>query len=136
MKHIHHDKYLQALEEIDETSWSEWEERNPFSDSPNAWFEIIFNSGGQQPSFYAHCEYRKPLKKRYLKRTQLPEPVRELLKDGQGYYIPNINEADKYGVCFWCGDEYDHRYLKLEMIYLKTNDAIAHTDALLATETD
>jgi hypothetical protein len=132
----HYDKYIQAANEIKETGESKWEYKNPFSDSPGTWFEVIFDSGGHQPSFYAHCEYRKPLKKRYLKRTQLPEPVREALGKGTDYFCPSLSAFAKYVCCSWDDDITDHERLKREIIYLKREDAIAHTDALLATETD
>ena len=131
MKHVHHDKYLQALKEIEETGESEWE----ILTFGGQYSNLTFNDTNA-PYFHHNCEFRKPLKKRYLKRSELPEPVREALSINTDYYVPSVASGDKYATYTWYGSLADLGILKRGIIYLTPEDAIAHTEALLATETE
>ena len=63
---------------------------------------------------------------------EVPEPCREHLKYGTGYYIPNISCDIRFENTTWLDDRLDDKYLKLGLIHLTEEAAISHSEALLS----
>ena len=63
---------------------------------------------------------------------EVPEPLREHLKRGKSYYIPNIVFPAHYITILWTSDDIDMRWLNDGLIHATKEAAIAHAEALLS----
>lgn len=61
----------------------------------------------------------------------VPEPVREALKDGTQYFTAAIDLDDFYNVYTWYSDLADAGMLKAGIVHLTKEAAIAHAKALI-----
>lgn len=62
---------------------------------------------------------------------EVPEPVREELKCGGSYYVPNVITDGLWAISTWKGVDRDYRNLDRSLIHLTKESAIAHAKAML-----
>ncbi|MBD1229475.1 hypothetical protein [Xenorhabdus griffiniae] len=125
-KHIHADlimEYAKLAQETDKP-WEYFQYR--YADG-NDWLEFASNFG-----FHPEVNFR--LKPRTIKigEYDVPEPVREPLKSGTGYHIPDITDTEFYAAFIWDNDGADAYYLQQGLIHLDRESAELHAKALIA----
>ena len=62
----------------------------------------------------------------------VPEPVREPLKNGTTCWYPKLSNIDLIDGYIWCNDDTDVRMLSNGLIHLTEEAAKAHAEALLS----
>ncbi len=72
------------------------------------------------------------IKPRTINWHEVPEPVREPLKNGQRYYLADIALDDGVTKWSWDDDEADSMWLNRGLIHLTEEAAKRHYDALLS----
>lgn len=127
-KFIHADLIAQYLEDANETDepWLRWQY---LSISDGQWYDCT------GPLLFSPItKYRRKPKTILINGFEVPEPVREPLKDGQEYWLADTstsNGSTTYG-CMWRGDGYDYKWLDAGLIHLTKEAAQIHIDALLS----
>jgi len=61
----------------------------------------------------------------------VPEPVRDCLRDGIEYFIVALGSIDLHGRTSWKDDNSDARWLKAGLVHLTKEAAIEHAKALI-----
>lgn len=127
-KFIHADNlalYTQDANETDEP-WLRWQY---LSLSDNQWYDCT-----DPTRFSPITKYRRKPRTVRIGEFDVPEPVREPLKDGQEYWLAGTstsNGSTTYG-CIWRGDGYDYKWLDAGLIHMTEEAAQQHIDALLS----
>jgi hypothetical protein len=126
MKHIHAELmalYAQDAMETDKP-WERWQIQTNHSGAQ--WHDIKCNC-----TWNPSCNYRRKPRTININGHDVPEPVREQLKEGRRYYSPCI--ASGMGrVDIWTNHNMDNRLLELGIIHLTREAAEAHAKALLS----
>ena len=90
------------------------------------WMECV-----GEPLWDKDEEYRIKHKTIRIGDTDVPEPVRQALKNGQEYFIACITGRSFSTEGTWSGDEYDNRWLSRGLIHLTREAAEIHAKALI-----
>ena len=117
MKHVHHDMIVEWVKDTSRVV----QRLNRFT---NTWIDEGW------PNWYPGCVYRFEPKHIIVNGMNVPEPVRERLRDQQEFWLADApySVADKR---VWeDGYVYD-RWLSLGLIHLTREAAQAHIDAML-----
>ena len=118
MKHVHHDMIV---------AWAA---------DPSRVVEVETDTGWQvinTPVWTADSEYRfKPAEPKYIvvNGVNVPEPVRELLEDGEKFWVADPSAYDIYGG-WWASKALEIQCLSRGLIHLTREAAQAHIDAML-----
>lgn len=125
-KHPHADKMALYAEDALETDnpWERWECRQPDG--------TIWHSLPEHPIWDEIIEYRRKPRTITINGHEVPEPVREPLEDGQGYFLLDITRGDFADKFFWTGGRIDKKWLEHGLIHLTEEAAKAHAEALLS----
>ena len=67
-----------------------------------------------------------------VKGIEVPEPVREALEVGQGYWVADVITTELSLSIRWYGDKNDRERLDRGLIHLTEEAAVAHAKAMLA----
>ena len=105
------------------------------------WTPLIADAWGVLGLRNAHAKFRiKPTPPRRLSVTlsngevvSWPEPVREVLKDGQEYWV--VFADGEVGSLIWDGHDMDSEYLAFGNVHLTREAAQEHADALCKINT-
>lgn len=84
------------------------------------------------PRWHEEYVYRRKPRTININGHEVPEPVREPLKDKQDYYITRLSHDRMYSLYAWESDCVDHYFLENGLIHLTQEAAIAHAKALLS----
>jgi len=79
-------------------------------------------------------EFRRKQKTIKVNGFDVPEPVREPLKDNVNYCIPDPKMEDLFDYQTWTGHRLDMVWLSRGLIYLTKENAIAHAKAMLGID--
>ena len=118
MKHVHHDMIV---------AWAA---------DPSRVVEVETDTGWQvinTPVWTADSEYRfKPEEPKYIvvNGVNVPEPVREPLKNDQNYWVADPSAYDIYGG-WWASKALEIQCLSRGLIHLTREAAQTHIDAML-----
>lgn len=118
MKHVHHDMIV---------AWAA---------DPSRVVEVETDTGWQvinTPVWTADSEYRfKPAEPKYIvvNGVNVPEPVRELLEDGEKFWVADPSAYDIYGG-WWASKALEIQCLSRGLIHLTREAAQTHIDAML-----
>lgn len=123
--HIHAALMLQYAQDASTTDkpWELWEY---FSD--HEWDKLTGS-----PAWDEGTKYRRKPRTISIGKIDIPEPVREQLQNGEGYFVPAIDCG--YGCTHrfsWRYDSTDNRLLKQGMVHLTEESAFSHAIALIA----
>ena len=135
-KFIHADLIAQYLEDANECEqpWLRWQYRRQLVDeetdpidalSESEWIDAL----GPIP-FNPYYEYRRKPQMIRIGEFDVPEPVRDPLKNGQEYWLANVADRTARN-CLWLGDGYDYKWLAAGLIHLTEEAAQIHINALL-----
>ena len=119
MKHVHHDMIVEWAADpsrVVEIRGVDW-----------IWRETVAPTWGTQN------EYRfKPAEPKYIvvNGVNVPEPVREPLKDRQYYWLASASNGGAYSDC-WDNTFGERHWLSLGLIHLTREAAQLHIDAML-----
>lgn len=91
----------------------------------------FFTDCDGEPLWHEDTDYRIKPKTIRIGDLDVPEPVREALKNGQEYFIASIGGKSFGGKDTWKGDEYDNRWLSRGLIHLTSEAAELHAKALI-----
>lgn len=123
--HIHAALMLQYAQDASTTDkpWELWEY---FSD--HEWDKLTGS-----PAWEECTKYRRKPRTIRIGEIDIPEPVREPLRNGEEYFIPAIDCGDAYvNKSTWDNDSMDNRLLKQGLVHLTEEAALAHAKALIA----
>jgi len=81
---------------------------------------------------YHPHRYRVKTKTITIGTFEVPEPVREPLERGQGYYLADTASDDGVTKWYWDGGDTDNIWLKRGLIHLDEGAAHLHAEALLS----
>lgn len=125
-KHVHAELMLDYAKDAMETEspWDRWELH---IESTDEWIELT-----SSPMWYESNKYRRKTKTININGYEVPEPVREQLKDGQTYYIADFSSAGYVEKYTWTNDQIDSEWLSNGTIHLTKEAAISHAEALLS----
>ena len=133
-KHIHADLMLQYAQDAMTTDkpWLLWEFYDGYDyDIPkreeDRWHTCLANFG-----FCSNGKYRRKPETFKINGFDVPEPVRQQLKDGQVYYTITMTNSDPISDAYWDGCPFDLRALKRGVIHLTREAAELHAKALLS----
>jgi hypothetical protein len=120
MKHVHHDMivaWAKDTSRVVEIRGVDW-----------AWRETVAPTWGTQNEY--RFKPAEPKKYIVVNGVNVPEPVREPLRDGQEYWVAStgFTEARIYS---WYDSVSEIRWLSLGLIHLTREAAQAHIDAML-----
>jgi hypothetical protein len=124
MKHVHHDMIVEWA--ADPSQEVEFLVKEPYFES-SSWMTI------KRPTWNPEEKYRfKPAEPKYIvvNGVNVPEPVREPLKECQQFWLADICESAQL-VNWYCSSETHARWLSLGLIHLTREAAQAHIDAML-----
>ena len=119
MKHVHHDMIV---------AWAADPSRVVESETDNGHWVTVSN-----PVWWPHVKYRfKPDEPKYIvvNGVNVPEPVREPLKEGQLFWIASTSFGSPCSY-HWNGAFSEKRWLSYGLIHLTEEAAQAHIDAML-----
>lgn len=127
MKHKHAELMAQYAQDAMETDkpWERWEYLAIACS--NTWRKCE-----GQPAWHFTMKYRRKPRTININGFEVPEPVRELLKDGAEYYIPSLKSSGGHDCHNWHGDDYDNLWLAKGLIHLTKEAAQTHAKALLS----
>lgn len=118
MKHVHHDMIV---------AWAADTSRVVEVETDTGW-QVI-----NTPVWTADSEYRfKPAEPKFIivNGVNVPEPVRELLEDGEKFWVADPSAYDLYGG-WWASKALEIQCLSRGLIHLTREAAQAHIDAML-----
>lgn len=124
--HIHATLMLQYAQDASTTDkpWELWE----YSSSIDKWDELKHS-----PSWNKGTKYRRKPRTIRIGEIDIPEPVREPLRNGEKYFVPAIDCGDAYvDKSTWYNDSTDKRLLKQGFVHITNEAALAHAKALIA----
>lgn len=131
-KHKHAENMMAYAQDAMETvtPWERWEYYGGMKD--------LWHPVRGHPRWSELTQYRRKPRTININGFDVPEPVREPLKYGVAYYIPDIGGyPSKYGSFLWSGDIYNTICLNRGMIHLTQEAAEIHARAILSfTETN
>ena len=78
------------------------------------------------------CEYRIKPMAIMIGGMEVPEPCHEPLDNGQRYYVPDLAYSEDFRVIVWSDTVHDTRRLLNGIVHLNSDDAIAHSKALVS----
>lgn len=83
--------------------------------------------------WYMHCSVISEVKSNTINVNgfEVPEPVREPLKDGDTYYFPSVGSGQLSVTSLWVGCAAADIRLNRGLIHLTKENAIAHAKAML-----
>lgn len=118
-------EYMRLVEAGEKEPWKHFERYLPI---PEEWVTM------RSCSWFTDCdtEFRSKPKTININGFKVPEPVRRPLDKGVRYYIPMLFGRFGYSPTVWDGDEFDIKTLKMGIMHLTKEAAIAHTKALLS----
>lgn len=114
--------YAEDAAETD-TPWERWE----FSRERNS-FRPCF----AHPEWYENHQYRRKPKTITVNGVEVPEPIREELKNIERYYLAYPISEELYAEYYWTGAKPDKLWLEKGLIHSTKEAAIAHAKAMLA----
>jgi hypothetical protein len=126
MKHKHAELmalYAQDAMETDKP-WERWERRYKG--------HTYWQSLNCCPTWTPITEYRRKPRTININGFEVPEPVREPLKDGQEYYDVSIGSADNVVKYTWRGESWDFHTMDKGIVHLTKEAAMLHAEALLS----
>ncbi len=85
-------------------------------------------------NFLAPHWYELKPKTRIINGFEVPAPETKELSHGEGYYIPSLANGGKFIASAWSCDSADTRALKRGLVFLRKEDAIATTNAMLGID--
>ena len=118
MKHVHHDMIV---------AWAADTSRVVEVETDTGW-QVI-----NTPVWTADSEYRfKPAEPKYIvvNGVNVPEPVRELLEDGEKFWVADPSAYDIYGG-WWASKALEIQCLSRGLIHSTREAAQTHIDAML-----
>lgn len=124
-----HAELMMEYAKIAQTTDKPWEHFEVWQNDSCVWKSIHL-----PVRFYSHMEYRlKPEPKTIrIGKYDVPEPVREPLKNGTTCWYPKLSNIDLIDGYIWCNDDTDVRLLSYGLIHLTEEAAKAHAEALLS----
>ena len=124
-KYIHADLIAQYLEDANECEepWLRWQY---LSISDGQWYDCTV-----PVRFSPITKYRRKPRTININGFEVPEPVREPLKDDQKYWLAGITSGTPVAY-WWCNDEADKKWLAAGLIHLTEDAAQIHIDAMLS----
>ena len=117
MKHVHHDMIVEWVKDTSRVV----QRLNRFT---NTWIDEGW------PNWYPGCVYRFEPKHIIVNGVNVPEPVREPLKDGQQFCFADPTQINLW-IGSWANTAAEKRMLSLGLIHLTREAAQAHIDAML-----
>ena len=124
--HIHAALMLQYAQDAATTDkpWELWE----FLDYDAKWKGLTTS-----PTWNGYIKYRRKPRTIRIGEIDIPEPVREPLRNGEKYFVPAIDCGDECTRRFpWEDDPTDKRLLRKGLVHLTEEAALAHARALIA----
>jgi len=127
MKHIHAENMALYAHDAIETEWpwGRWECAAHGEVTP-------WKACSTHPNWLPDMRYRRKPRAININGHEVPEPVREPLKDRQEYFMPDFTDNDYHMECSWTDHELDHLRLRNGHIHLTKEAAQAHAKALLS----
>ena len=125
--HIHAALMLQYAQDASTTEkpWEMWEFR---FDEHEKWTILTGN-----PAWDDDTKYRRKPRTIRIGEIDIPEPVREPLRNGEQYFVHAIYWGDGSSHRFyWKDGSMDKRLLRRGMVHLTEEAALAHARALIA----
>ena len=114
--------YAQDAAETDKP-WERWEFTSNYAG---------FNKCLKHPEWNDHFEYRRKPKTITVNGIEVPEPIREELKNLERYYLAYPFSEELYSEYYWTGAKPDKLWLENGLIHSTREAAIAHAKAMLA----
>jgi len=108
---------------IDINAWKNWEYQT---------IDGVWRSCTTAPRFETYIQYRRKPKTIKIGNYDVPEPIREALKNGTGYYIPSFVAPNKVWAYSWDGGGIDQHVLECGLIHLTAEAARLHAEALIS----
>ena len=123
--HPHAASMLLYAEDAAETDkpWERWEFKSG---------DTGFNGCLKHPEWNDHFEYHRKPKTITVNGIEVPEPIREELKNIERYYLAYPISEELYSEYYWTGAKPDKLWLEKGLIHSTREAAIAHAKAMLA----
>ena len=125
MKHKHADLMLEYAKQAQENEcpWMNWER----SYNGVVWEDLL-----STPAWNENIMYRVKKSINNKNEIEIPEPVREALKYGEVYYMPDLRFSNMEAYSVWRGDSIDYYRLSRGIIHRCQYNACKHTEVLLS----
>ena len=126
MGHVHAELMMEYAKDAMETDkpWERWE-------AGKSNIGIYIDIDGH-PTWDEDLDYRRKPCTININGREVPEPVREPLKEGQKYYIPSLEYSPTYNCVAWADGTFDRFWLERGLIHLTREAATAHAKELLS----
>lgn len=132
--HIHAELMAQYAQDAMETDrpWERWQVRQLVSTQGERKYHEWCDCARVDMTFPLDFEYRRKPRTININGHEVPEPEREVLKEGSTYWVARFEYELLCDYYTWRNDELDYRWLKRGLIHLTEDAAVTHAKALLS----